>query len=110
MTTDRNSPGAGFWLTIVAVVALAYPVSLGPSCWVSSRRGVGASVVSVVYRPMLVAADVSPRPAWDFIRWYSEVGAAPSWQWIESKSWEHRTFPISMGPVPISIGPAIHAR
>jgi hypothetical protein len=99
MSTDRGSPGAGFFLTVAAVVALLYPASLGPSCWVSSRSGGGAYAVSVVYHPMLVAADVSPRPAWDFIRWYSEVGAAPSWQWMESKTWEHRTFRISIGPV-----------
>src|SRR5262245_17069208 len=89
MTTDRGSPGAGFYLTIVAVVALAYPVSLGPTCWVSSRTGVGAAVVDVVYRPISLAADFSPTDAWSFVQWYSRVGAAPGWYWSTERTWHH---------------------
>ena len=35
---DRKKPGVAFWTTVVVVMALvAYPVSFGPACWISSR-------------------------------------------------------------------------
>src|SRR5262245_29364126 len=36
--TDRNKPGVAFWATVVVVVVLvAYPLSFGPACWITSR-------------------------------------------------------------------------
>src|SRR6516165_4503886 len=49
--------GIGFWVAIPTVAVLAYPVLLGPCCWISSRTGYGASAVSVIYRPVLLAVD-----------------------------------------------------
>ena len=93
-----SKPGAGFFLTVAAVVTISYVALLGPSCWVSSRTGVGASVVAVVYRPLLLVDEALPRKGRGFIRWYSEVGAASWWQWTSSREWECR-YRISVGPV-----------
>src|SRR5262245_32809876 len=89
MSTDRSTAGASFWLTIAAVTCLAYPASLGPSCWVTSRTGVGTSVVAAVYRPILLVADGLPLGVWKKIQRYSRVGAPPGWSWWADKSWHH---------------------
>jgi len=83
MSTDHSKPGASFWLTIVAVACLAYPVSLGASCWFSSRAGVGSSVVDTVYRPILRAAEAFPNSVSKVVERYSTLGAAPGWAWMQ---------------------------
>ena len=51
--TDRKKPGVAFWATVVVVVVLvAYPLSFGPACWISSRTGRGAPMVSAAYQPI----------------------------------------------------------
>ena len=42
MTPSRKRPGVAFWEIVVAVVALLYPISLGPACWASSHLEIGA--------------------------------------------------------------------
>jgi hypothetical protein len=33
-----KKPGVAFWATVVVVVVLvAYPLSFGPACWITSR-------------------------------------------------------------------------
>ncbi len=85
MSTDRTSLGASFWVTVAAVALLAYPASLGPSCWVSSRTGVGVPVVDIIYRPILRATDNCPQSVLRIIQSYSAFGAAPEWGWVR---WE----------------------
>src|SRR5262245_59670686 len=89
MSTDRSKPGAGIWLTMAAVACFAYPASLGPGCWVTSRTGVGTSVVAAVYRPILLVADGLPLWVWKKIQRYSKFGARPGWSWWADKSWHH---------------------
>jgi hypothetical protein len=49
MDEKRKKPGVAFWVAAV----LAYPLSIGPACWISSRLNSGAGSVPVVYRPIL---------------------------------------------------------
>jgi hypothetical protein len=79
-------PTAGVWglcgLVIVGVLVF-YPISLGPSCWLSSRFG-GGTVVSAVYRPLTWTAIATNSPALrSGIDWYSTVGAADYWIWMK---------------------------
>ena len=62
MSEPRKKPGVAFWATVVVVVALAYPISFGPACWLTSRTKIGANAVPVIYRPMtaLMVIDASP--------------------------------------------------
>jgi len=94
MSADRTKPGASFWLTIVAVACLAWPASLGPSCWVTSRTGVGSSVVDVVYSPILLAAEAFPNCVSVVVERYSSVGAARGWEWVQ---WWHTATGESQG-------------
>jgi hypothetical protein len=38
MTPSRKKPGVAFWATVVVAALIAYPVSFGPACWLTSRR------------------------------------------------------------------------
>jgi hypothetical protein len=63
--------------------ALAYPVMMGPLCWLSSRFGYGASTLAFIYRPViLISFDKRcPSAIRDAVDWYSELGADSSWHW-----------------------------
>jgi hypothetical protein len=58
--TDRKKPGVAFW-AIVALVAVlvAYPLSLGPACWLADKGVVSVIEIKRTYRP-LVAWMLSP--------------------------------------------------
>jgi hypothetical protein len=84
---EEKRAGGAFWCIVALTIPVAYVVSLGPSCWVSSRTGVGTSVVDVVYRPILLAADACPMPGWKAIQWYSKVGAPPDWFSTKAHYW-----------------------
>jgi len=84
MIHERERPGAGFYAAIATVVILGYVASLGPACWISSRCGHGAHVVSAIYWPMFrpfppVYGDKST--ALRAMIWYSELFAAQDWNW-----------------------------
>ena len=83
MKNDRTTPGTGFWVTVAVIAVLAYPASLGPCSWASSRTGIGVSVVQFIYGPILRAAEACSMRAVDFFEAYSRVGAAPGWEWIK---------------------------
>jgi hypothetical protein len=36
--TDRKKPGPAFWLTIVLVAVLVYPLSLPQAAWLVSKK------------------------------------------------------------------------
>jgi len=83
MTSDLKKPGAAFWTTVVVVVVvLAYPLSFGPACWITSRCDVGASAIPILYRPLTWA--LSPEydsPMNRVCTWYAKVGAPDFWEW-----------------------------
>ena len=80
MTSSRK-PTAGFWITVALVVVLAYPLSLGPACWITSRTNSGAGMIPVIYRP--IVSCLSSRKMWlrRAIARFSDVGAAQGWRW-----------------------------
>jgi hypothetical protein len=79
MTPDRKKPGVAFWATVVVVVVLvAYPLSFGAACWITSRLNRGADLVPVLYRPLTWAMSPQRGTA---IAWYAKVGAAENWVW-----------------------------
>jgi hypothetical protein len=91
MAVDSNKPGAAFWATMIIVVALAaYPLSVGPACWASSRANFGAETVSDVYRPLTWGMARSARFA-DAVSWYSGMGAADDWGWSNG-TWIHTDY------------------
>src|SRR5690242_19249125 len=49
--TSRKKPGVAFWATVVMVALLAYPLSMGPVCWICDRN---SQIVDVptVYTPV----------------------------------------------------------
>jgi hypothetical protein len=83
MSESRAKLGMTFWVPIALFFALiGYPLSIGPACWVSSRANAGASAVSFIYRPLISGMSKSERVA-GAIEWYSELGSASGWAWVE---------------------------
>jgi hypothetical protein len=75
---SRKKPGVAFWATVLVVAGLAYPLSVGPACWASSRIGIGTDLVSIVYKPLF--ANRLPYVA-DCLDRYSRLGAPEHWTW-----------------------------
>jgi hypothetical protein len=76
------------------VVLVGYPLSIGPACWFSSRVGCGATIVTVIYRPLL---GFVPTPATGMLEKYSAIASAPNW------SWEHSVPTVPPGGRPLRI-------
>ncbi len=56
MSNDRRKPGVAFWGTVVAVVTVAYPLSIGPAIWLSHRLGNPQWIMNVteaIYGPLI---------------------------------------------------------
>jgi hypothetical protein len=83
--TSRKKPGVAFWATVVVVTLLVYPLSVGPSCWISSRWGRwgNGTVVSKVYEPLanVAFADDDGLLAKIF-HWYSMLLADSRYEWV----------------------------
>jgi hypothetical protein len=92
MVPSHKKPGVAFWATVVVVVGLvAYPLSFGPACWITSRLDRGADLIPVLYRPLTWA--MSPEHGTTINRvstWYAKVGAAENWEW--GPSWNMNYF------------------
>lgn len=74
----RKSKGA----LAVVVVLIAFPLMLGPSCWLCSWTGRGREIVSTVYSPLIRASrNRGMRPFEDVLVWYSCLAAADGWDW-----------------------------
>ena len=82
MTCDRTKPGVAFWATVVVVAVLAYPLSFGPACWITSRLDRGSDLVPTIYRPFTWGmSEQSGTTINSVIMWYAKVGAAENWVW-----------------------------
>jgi hypothetical protein len=66
----------------VVVALLAYPLSFGPACWISSRTGIGVYKLPTLYRPILSAMSRRGSVT-NLCRWYAQLGAAPDWNWVD---------------------------
>jgi hypothetical protein len=69
-----------FWATVVVVVVLAYPLSFGPACWISSRCECGPQFVTAIYRPVLLILARGPRGIQGFMHRYARLGAQADWE------------------------------
>ena len=89
--SDRKKPGVAFWATVVVVVALvAYPLSFGPACWITSRISGGAATVSIIYRPITCSMNedrafgfggVNVFMSDGFLSKFASLFAADGWRW-----------------------------
>ena len=101
MTTNSKKPGVAYWMTVVIVVVLMYPLSFGPACWITSRTG-GNGVLPVIFRPIIAMIPVSDKTPLmpgihggrmfqypkGIICGLATIGAAPGWAWRCSAEWE----------------------
>ena len=80
MASDRRHPPVALWVTIALVAMLVgYPLSFGPACWISSRRGTGVSVVNSAYQLMLGLAFDGPDVIQRGALWYGQLLADGGW-------------------------------
>ena len=81
MTSSRNQPDVAFRSVVVATFGLAYFLSFGPACWVTSRAERGSEHLLAIYRPILYCWETSPIPVQKAIRFYALVGSPQGWEW-----------------------------
>jgi hypothetical protein len=78
------------------VVLVAYPLSLGPACWISSHTGCGKEIVSAIYEPLIFD---SPQFASRGFERYSQLAAAKGWYWrLMSGGWQNSPPPGAPWP------------
>ena len=58
MSGERKKPGVAFWATVVLVVVLvvAYPLSIGPACWLADRDmlpELADKPIEIFYSPLM---------------------------------------------------------
>jgi len=96
MSAEKKRPGIGFWSTVIFAVLVAYPLSVGTACWISSRAG-GERTVTLIYRPLTLACRLSGdgetarrSTLTQLFLSYSTWGAAKGWFWMswDRDSWE----------------------
>src|SRR5260370_29309773 len=75
--TCRKKSGVAIWVTVI-IVTLAYPLSLGPACWLSVRARSGGLWVHRVFQPLLTLGawtDAREQPSHvALIHWYINLG------------------------------------
>jgi hypothetical protein len=67
-----------FWAAILAIVALMYLLSFGPTVWLMDRKIAPASMsplAAFVYAPIFHFSLAGPRPVREALRWYADLGA-----------------------------------
>jgi hypothetical protein len=83
---NRNEPWARRTAKRVAVGVVVgtilYPISLGPACWIVSFTGVGSSVVSELYYPLIDCSMSGPPRLADSLDWWMHLLRAREWQWF----------------------------
>jgi len=73
--TSRKKPGVAFWATVVVVVALLYPISFGPACWLADWLdwdGESEYWIAIAYRPFLVLTCKGPGWVQESVEWYGD--------------------------------------
>src|SRR6266481_4426228 len=84
MTDNGKTVRFAGWIA-AATVALfvAYPLSLGPACWATSRLDLNGQFVTSGYQPIIWAWRRSPRPILRAIESYTYLYSDPNWAWAE---------------------------
>jgi hypothetical protein len=103
MTSDRKKPGVAFWVTVVVVVTLvAYPLSFGPACWITSRLNFGGQAIPHVYAPIMGIMRNGPRPIVGWLNWYVALGSDQRWRFsLRLDSWSNpETMLLPPGTMP----------
>jgi hypothetical protein len=76
MTFSHKKPGVAFWATVVVVVALAYPLSLGPVLCLA-RHGYTPSWMDApmtrFYHPISWVYFNGPGAVHDVLDWYAHL-------------------------------------
>src|SRR5262245_31438217 len=81
-----KKPGVAFWATTVVVVALAYPLSFGPACWLADRGVLQFKTILRVYPPLYRSVWYKDDSLWSrALCWYGKVGMSSSDLQIEMK-------------------------
>ena len=87
MEKEHKKPGVGFGCAVLALALLAYPLSFGPACWITSRLNSGTKAIPVIYRPMTRAAE-SSLAVRSAVQWYARLFAPDSWMlWGGKQGW-----------------------
>jgi hypothetical protein len=94
--------GTAFWCAVAACLLLAYALTFGPACWISERTGIGSRAISVLYSPIVRAAEAGPQRAGQIIYWYASLGARPE-RFVSLRNgvieWDWRINPdLELGP------------
>ncbi len=85
MTENHKKPRGGFWVTVgLLVIAVGYPLSLGPACWGTSRLEMNGAFVTIPYRPVIWAWQRGPLPMQRAIESYTYLCANQNWTWYEA--------------------------
>jgi len=58
---------------------VAYPLSFGPACWISSRTGRGIKQINWLYQPVLRTWADGPKLLATPSHWYAQLLSADGW-------------------------------
>ena len=74
MDREHKMPGEAFWTVVIVVVALAYPISFGPACWLTDRGFVDSADSGRLDRPILQVCVRDSGRLSAAVRWYGLLG------------------------------------
>jgi len=68
------------WVSIAILIAVLYPLSIGPACWIcmrldSLKHQHLLRVIGLSYKPVVWGLIDGPRPLKDAADWYIDLGA-----------------------------------
>jgi hypothetical protein len=102
MSDKQKTSGMAFWATVVLVVVLlAYPLSFGPACWMTSRMAGPTRMLPIVYRPILWVMGSCPHMSQIFCD-YARFGTQKelNWNWSNWRSGSSSTWVWEARPGP----------
>ena len=71
--SSRKKPGVAFWTTVVVVLLVAYPLSIGPTIWICDQEWSPEWAWPAywqAYDPIISVCNDGPAPLDDAINWY----------------------------------------
>ena len=78
--SDKRRKPSWHWIVVLVVVLLAYPLSFGPACWISSRLDFSVPSVTAFYRPLVQLCNRN-EVSRDAAQRYATIGSPPLWAW-----------------------------